>query len=64
MKSETPQRIIIAGPNEAGKTTFAKQFLAQEVNIVRFVNADLIAAGLSPLRPKLAEIAAGRLFFK
>ncbi|MBX9577783.1 MAG: zeta toxin family protein [Chthoniobacterales bacterium] len=62
MKKETPQCIIIAGPNGAGKTTFAKQFLAQEVNIIHFVNADLIAAGLSPLRPQLAEIAAGRLF--
>ncbi|MCX6957427.1 MAG: zeta toxin family protein [Verrucomicrobiae bacterium] len=62
MKNETPQCIIIAGPNGAGKTTFAKQFLAQEVDIIHFVNADLIAAGLSPLRPQLAEIAAGRLF--
>ena len=62
MKNETPQCIIIAGPNGAGKTTFAKQFLAQEVDIIHFVNADLIAARLSPLRPQLAEIAAGRLF--
>lgn len=62
MKNQTPQCIIIAGPNGVGKTTFAKQFLAQEVNIIHFVNADLIAAGLSPLRPQLAEIAAGRLF--
>jgi len=62
MKNEIPQCIIIAGPNGAGKTTFAKQFLAQEVNVIHFVNADLIAAGLSPLRPELAQIAAGRLF--
>lgn len=62
MKKENPQCIIIAGPNGAGKTTFAKQFLAQEVNVIHFVNADLIAAGLSPLRPELAQIAAGRLF--
>lgn len=62
MKSETPQCIIIPGPNGAGRTTFAKQFLAQEVNIIRFVNADLIAAGLSPLCPEMAQIAAGRLF--
>ena len=62
MKNKTPQCIIIAGPNGAGKTTFAKQFLVQEVDIIHFVNADLIAAGLSPLRPELAQIAAGRLF--
>jgi len=36
--------------------------LLQEVNVIHFVNADLIAAGLSPLRPELAQIAAGRLF--
>src|SRR5207244_3234779 len=29
-----------------------------------FVNADLIASGLSPLRPELAALAAGRLFLK
>lgn len=62
MKNKPPQCIIIAGPNGAGKTTFAKQFLSKENNIIHFVNADLIAAGLSPLRPQLAEIAAGRLF--
>lgn len=62
MKNIPPQCIIIAGPNGAGKTTFAKQFLAQEVNVIHFVNADLTAAGLSPLRPELAQIAAGRLF--
>src|SRR5207249_6130298 len=30
--------------------------------IVHFVNADLIASGLSPLRPQLAALAGGRLF--
>ena len=32
--------------------------------MVHFVNADLIASGLSPLRPELAALAAGRLFLK
>jgi predicted ABC-type ATPase len=36
--------------------------LPREGGIVRFVNSDLIAAGLSPLRPELAALAAGRLF--
>jgi predicted ABC-type ATPase len=40
--------IIIAGPNGAGKTTFARQFLPQEADCPKFINADLIAAGLSP----------------
>jgi hypothetical protein len=56
-----PKCIIISGPNGAGKTTFAREFLAKEVGVVHFVNPDLIASGLSPLRPELAAIAAGRI---
>ena len=59
-----PRCIVIAGPNGAGKTTFAREYLARYARIVRFVNADLIAGGLSPLRPDLAALAAGRLFLK
>lgn len=58
----SPRCIIIAGPHGAGKTTFAHEFLPHDVGIMHFVNADLIASGLSPLRPELAAIAAGRLF--
>ena len=57
-----PRCIIIAGPNGAGKTTFAREFLAKEAGVIHFVNPDLIASGLSPLRPELAALAAGRLF--
>jgi len=57
-----PRCIIIAGPNGAGKTTFAHEFLPHDAGIMHFVNADLIARGLSPLRPELAAMAAGRLF--
>ena len=56
-----PRCIVIAGPNGAGKTTFAREFLLREVGVVHFVNADLIAGGLSPLRPELAARRAGRL---
>jgi len=63
MKREhPPRRIVIAGPNGAGKTTFAREYLPKEAGVVHFVNADLIAGGLSPLRPENAVIAAGRLF--
>ena len=44
--------IILAGPNGAGKTAFARSFLPQEANCLRFINADLIAAGLSPFAPE------------
>lgn len=56
-----PKIIIIAGPNGAGKTTFAQEFLPQEAGCPVFVNADLIAAGLSPFAPERAAIQAGRL---
>lgn len=48
--------IIIAGPNGAGKTTFAREFLPVEAQCPVFVNADLIAAGLSPFAPEVAAI--------
>jgi predicted ABC-type ATPase len=56
-----PKIIIIAGPNGAGKTTFAREFLPQEAGCPVSVNADLIAAGLSPFAPERAAIQAGRL---
>lgn len=57
-----PRCIIIAGPNGAGKTTFAREFLPKDAGVVHFVNVDLLAAGLSPLKPQLAALSAGRLF--
>jgi len=56
--------IIIAGPNGAGKTTFARSFLPAEANLPRFINADLIAAGLAPFTPETAAIKAGRLMLQ
>ena len=53
--------IIIAGPNGAGKTTFATEFLPREGCCPEFVNADLIAAGLSPFQPERVALAAGRV---
>lgn len=55
---------IIAGPNGAGKTTFALTHLPQVAGCQHFVNADLIAAGLSPLAPALQQAAAGRLLLQ
>jgi predicted ABC-type ATPase len=45
----------------AGKTTFAKEYLPTDARVLNFVNADLIASGLSPLKPELAAVAAARL---
>ena len=53
--------LIIAGPNGAGKTTFARSFLLNEADVSIFINADLIAAGLSPLQPESEAMRAGRM---
>jgi predicted ABC-type ATPase len=62
--SNRPTCWIIAGPNGAGKTTFALQYLPTFANCRNFVNADLIAAGLSPLAPETEQMAASRLFLR
>jgi predicted ABC-type ATPase len=54
--------VIIGGPNGAGKTTFAREFLPKDTDVAHFVNADLIAAGLSALKPEIAAVTAGRVF--
>ncbi|MBL8811090.1 MAG: hypothetical protein JNM43_13010 [Planctomycetaceae bacterium] len=61
---EQPTVYVIAGPNGAGKTTFATSFLPGFVNCREFVNADLIAAGLSPFDPDSQAVAAGRLMLQ
>ena len=43
---------------------FATEFLPNEASCPLFVNADLIAAGLSPFRPNLAAVRAGRLMLQ
>ncbi|MDP1774866.1 MAG: hypothetical protein Q8L15_21570 [Methylobacter sp.] len=53
---------IIAGPNGAGKTTFALEYLPKVVNCSHYINADLIAAGISPLAPERELMPASRIF--
>lgn len=61
---QKPRCVIIAGPNGAGKTTFARRYLPENAGVIHFVNADLIAGGLSPLKPQLAAIAAARMVLR
>jgi predicted ABC-type ATPase len=55
-----PTIYVIAGCNGAGKTTFAREFLPS-IGVIRFLNADEIARGLSPLRPEAVAFKAGKL---
>ena len=66
MTSSTSNKriVIIAGPNGAGKTTFAREFLPTDAELPNFVNADLIAAGLSPFAPDVAAFKAGRIMLE
>jgi len=52
---------IIAGPNGSGKSTFAEKFLPDYAECPNFINADLIAKGLSPFSPRTAALKAGKL---
>jgi len=62
--SEDRELHIIAGPNGAGKTTSAKSLLPEFLETNEFVNADKIAAGISPLNPESVSLYAGRLMLK
>ncbi len=61
MSAPRPSVVILAGPNGAGKSTLAPELLQGELAINEFVNADVIARGLSAYDPDRAAIAAGRI---
>jgi len=58
------QILILAGPNGAGKTTFAQEFLTTEASCPTFLNADIIAAELSPQHPEQAAMSAARFMLQ
>ncbi len=64
MSTLNPNVYIIAGPNGAGKTTFAKEFLPNYADCKNFINADLIAQGMSPFSPQAVAFRAGRLMLE
>ena len=59
-----PRIVIIAGPNGAGKTTFAREYLPHEAGLRDFINADLLAQGISPFAPEQAALAAGKMMLR
>lgn len=59
-----PELFVIAGPNGAGKRTFAREFLPHFAKCREFVNADLIAGGLSPFSPGTAAVEAARIMLE
>lgn len=55
---------IIAGCNGAGKTTASLNILPDLLDCREFVNADAIAAALSPFQPESVAFEAGRIMLK
>ena len=53
--------ILLAGPNGAGKSTAAPDLLRGAFSVDEFVNADVIARGLSAFQPTGAAMEAGRV---
>ncbi len=59
-----PKLYVIAGPNGSGKTTFAEKFLPDYADCFEFINADMIAKGLSPFIPSKVAIKAGKILLE
>lgn len=56
-----PDVIVLAGPNGAGKSTASEKLLQESCHVTEFVNADVIARGLSAFHPEGVAVAAGRI---
>ena len=59
-----PSLYIIAGCNGAGKTTASFTILPEILKCKEFVNADSIAAGLSPFNVESVAFEAGRIMLQ
>jgi len=59
-----PNIYIVSGCNGAGKTTASYTVLPEILDCQEFVNADNIAAGISPFNPDKVAIAAGRIMLE
>lgn len=64
MNDKKPKVFVIAGPNGSGKTTSAKKLLPEILQCDEYVNADAVAAALSPFHPEDVAIQAGRLMLE
>ncbi len=63
-EARQPHVVIIAGPNGAGKSTAAPEILRGVLAVNEFVNADVIARGLSAFAPESAAVSAGKLMLR
>lgn len=61
MSNHPPSLVILAGPNGAGKSTAVPAILRGKLAVDQFVNADVIAQGLSGFSPESVALEAGRI---
>lgn len=61
MSESAPNVVVIAGPNGSGKSTAAPALLRDYLGITEFVNADVIAQGLSGFGSENVALRAGRI---
>ncbi|HWB12765.1 MAG TPA: AAA family ATPase [Pirellulales bacterium] len=61
MAKQPPRVVVLAGPNGAGKSTSAARLLRGALKVDEFVNADLIAEGLSAFAQDRVAFQAGRI---
>lgn len=59
-----PRVVLLGGPNGAGKSTSARMLLQGALEVDEFVNADVIAQGLSGFAPERVALTAGRLMLR
>ena len=64
MSDEIPHVIAVAGPNGAGKTSRAPKLLREQFGLTEYVNADIIAQGLSAFGPEAVAFDAGRIMLQ
>ena len=64
LRAAMPKVVVIAGPNGAGKSTAAPAVLRNARQVNEFVNADIIAAGLSAFSPDAVAVTAGRVMLE
>jgi predicted ABC-type ATPase len=64
MGDENPKIVIIAGPNGAGKSTLAPHLLRDTYGLLEYLNADVIALGLSAFQSEKVAFEAGRIMLK
>lgn len=59
-----PRVFVIGGPNGAGKTTASMALFPDRLQCPEYVNADAIAAGISPFRPESVALEAGKIMLR